>query len=334
MSRIDSHAHFPGDLPGDLALLEELDLQVLNVCIPRPDPAWRRDKKIYRGLATKYPGRYAWCGGFQPPGEEDFRHPAAWASVAISEVLQDLQDGAVGIKVWKSIGMEIRKADGSYLMIDDPIFTPVFAALADANGTLLTHIGEPLACWRPLTEDSPHAAYYARHPEWHMAGRPGFPSHAELIAARDRLVEKHPDLRIVGAHLASLEYDVEEVSARLARFPNFAVDISSRLLDLARQDRHRVHQFFSNHSDRILFGSDLVQPSRSSLLPAEEHRRQLQAVRERWQAELAFIATDELLTIRGREVRGLGLGESMARKLCEVNPRRWYPRLAAAGVSA
>lgn len=333
MGRIDAHAHFPGDLPEDLALLEELDLRVLNICIPRPDPAWRRDKEIYRRLATSHPERYAWCGGFHPPGEEDFARPEAWTNAVISEVLQDLQEGAVGIKVWKSIGMEIRKPDGSYLMIDDPIFTSVFAALAQANGTLLTHIGEPLACWRPLSEASPHAAYYARHPEWHMADRPDFPGHAELMAARDRLVERHPGLRIVGAHLASLEYDVDAIASRFERYSNFAVDISSRLLDLAQQDRERVRDFFNRYPDRILFGSDLVLPRPSSSLPADERQRLREAARNRWKAEFAFIVGDEVVTIRGREVRGLGLGESMARNLCEVNPLRWYPRLAPTGAA-
>ncbi len=310
-------------------MLEELDLRLLNVCIPRLDKTWRKDKAIYRGLAQKHPRRYAWIGGFDPPATDDFARPSSWVRRAVRQVRQDLAAGAVGIKVWKSIGMEVRRPDGGYPMIDDPLFEPVLGAIEEAGATLLAHIGEPRACWRPLDEESPHAAYYARHPEWHMAGRTGFPSHEELIAARDRVVERHPRLRVVGAHLGSLEYDVGEVAARLDKYPNFAVDTSSRLLDLALQDRGEVRAFFRRYRQRILFGTDIVRPRRSSRLPAAERRQVIAASRERWQAELAFFATGEMLTLRGREVRGLDLGQELADELCIANPRRWYPGLAA-----
>lgn len=327
MSYVDAHVHYHGDHPDDLALLAELDLRLLNVSVPRPDPAWRRAKAAYRRLAERHPERYAWCGGFAPPAAEDFERPAAWVERALAEVRSDLAAGAVAIKVWKSIGLEIRKPCGRYLMIDDEIFDPIFGHLAEVGVPLLAHIGEPRACWRPLTEESPHAAYYARHPEWHMAGRPDVPSHEELIAARDRVLEKHPQLRVVGAHLGSLEYDVGEIAARFERYPGFAVDTSSRLLDLALQDRERVRGFFRRHADRIVFGTDLVSMVPSTTLDAAGRRDKLAAARERWRAELAFLATDGPVVLRGREVRGLGLAPDLVDTVCRHNPRRWYPRL-------
>lgn len=329
MDRIDAHIHYLGDHPSDVAQLEELGLKLLNICIPRPDPIWRRDKAIYRRLAQGFPRRFAWCGGFDPPGTDDLAAPDGWIAATLDEVARDLEDGAVGIKVWKCIGMEIRKPDGSYLMIDDPIFRPIWRALAQADSTLLAHIGEPRACWRPLSEDSPHRDYYRRNPQWHMAGRTDIPSHQELIAARDRVVETHPDLRFIGAHLGSLEYDVDEVAARFERYENFAVDTSSRLLDLAAQERSKVRRFFERFHDRILFGTDIVLRQRSSELEPEAHRRRLAEDRRRWQAELDFLTHEAKVVIRGREVEGLGLGADLVHELSVVNPRRWYPRLAA-----
>ena len=104
-----------------------------------------------------------------------------------------------------------------------------------------------------------------------MFNKPDFPSHEQLIAARDNVLAKHPTLRFIGAHLGSLEFDVDEVAARLARYPNFAVDISARLGDLAIQDSAKVRQFFLDYPDRILFGTDIVmrQPP-SSMSPSEK----------------------------------------------------------------
>ena len=40
------------------------------------------------------------------------------------------------------------------------------------------------------------------------------------------MLEKHPDLKFVGAHLASLEWSLDELAKRLDKFPNMRVDLS------------------------------------------------------------------------------------------------------------
>jgi len=80
-------------------------------------------------------------------------------------------------------------------MPDDPLLDPIYARIAARNKSLLMHIAEPLACWLPLDEKSPHYGYYSQNPEWHMYGKKRFPSHQELIQARDNVVARHPNLR-------------------------------------------------------------------------------------------------------------------------------------------
>jgi hypothetical protein len=43
--------------------------------------------------------------------------------------------------------------------------------------------------------------YFKNHPEYHMYLHPEYPTYDDQINARDRFVEKHPDMRFVGAHL-------------------------------------------------------------------------------------------------------------------------------------
>ena len=275
MSIIDAHTHLAGDHPESLAMLEELDLKVLNICVSR-DPAgqWRHQVERYRRLADAHPSRFAWCTTFDIPGFDD----PAYADRVIRQLEADFAAGAVGCKVWKNVGMEIRKPDGQFLMIDEPVLEPIFAYLEQTNRTVMTHIAEPLACWQPLTPGNPHCAYYTKHPEWHMFGRAGVPSHENLMAARDRVLARHPRLRVVGAHLGSLEYDVGQIALRLACYPNFAVDTSARLLDLAGQDRSKVREFFLAWQDRIIFGTDIVAAQDHSGL-SDDQRRQLLAAR-------------------------------------------------------
>ena len=221
--------------------------------------------------------------------------------------------------------MDVRRPDGSFLMIDDPIFAPIFNYLSVGGHTLLLHMAEPLACWQPLDERSPHYDYYRTHPQWHMYNQPAHPSHAELIAARDHVLERYPDLRVVGAHLASLEYDVDEVADRLQKYPNFAVDISARLGDLALQDSSKVRDFFIAYQDRILFGTDVVMREKPSLLAEAERAASIRDLRHTYEVHFAYLETTGPLTIRGIETHGLSLPQPILDKVYRENALRWYP---------
>ena len=49
---------------------------------------------------------------------------------------------------------------------------------------------------------------------------------------------------MIGAHIGSLEYDVDEVAKRLDTYPNFHVEVSARTRDLTRQPSSKVRAFF------------------------------------------------------------------------------------------
>jgi predicted TIM-barrel fold metal-dependent hydrolase len=260
-AHIDAHLHLACDGEAGLAMLDELDLMLLNISVPVPDrQKWRARTAVFRSLAEQHPQRFAWVAGFDlPTWDADGTLEADYAERVIAGLAEDLDAGAVGVKIWKNVGMEVIKPSGDYLMVDDPLYDPIYEFLARRDTTLLLHIGEPLSCWLPLDDpEDPHYGYYSKNPQWHFHGRDDVPSHQQIMDARDRMVAGNPDLRVVGAHLASLEYDVAEVARRFDEFPNFAVDTSARLLDLARQDVGTVRDFFEAYADRILFGTDIV----------------------------------------------------------------------------
>lgn len=323
-SKIDAHIHYADDAPEFLELLESLDLKLLNICFAGDyNDDWRAQASLYAGMEAMRPDRFAWVTTFDLPRFDD----TGYVESVIESLTADFNGGAVGCKLWKNIGMAVHKPDGSFLMIDDPLFTPIFEYLSRGNHTLLMHMAEPLACWRPLDERSPHYDYYRTHPQWHMYQHPEYPSHAELIAARDRVVERHPALRIVGAHLASLEYDVDEVAARFERYPNFAVDISARLGDLAMQNSDKVRDFFIKYQDRILFGTDVVMQTRPSQMTEEDRRTAVESLRSTYELHFAYLETAESLTVGKIKTRGISLPQTVLDKVYRTNALRWYPAL-------
>ncbi|HLK59242.1 MAG TPA: amidohydrolase family protein [Chthonomonadaceae bacterium] len=322
MKKIDAHIHFAADEPESLGILQENDLKLLNICVATSGPhPWREQAETYRRLIEEDPARFAWCTSFDLPRFDDPQY--------IEKVLEDLDRdfaaGAIACKVWKNIGMEVLAPSGAFLMPDDPLLDPIYLHITARNKALLMHIAEPLACWQPLDERNPHYGYYSKHPEWHMYGKSGMPSHSELIQARDNVLARHPELRIIGAHLGSLEYDVQEVANRFERFPNFAVDISARLADIAFQDTATVRQFFLDYQDRILFGTDLVSPLSMADQPTEQRERKLAYFKQSYREHFQYLETEDTFEMLGREVQGIGLPPEVLEKVYYTNALRWYP---------
>ena len=112
--------------------------------------------------------------------------------------------GAVAVKIWKEVGIDIKNRDGKFILPDDPLFDPIYEHLAKIGKPLHAHLAEPIDAWLPLDKDSSHYSYYSTNPQWHLYGKPEYPSHAAIIAARDNVMKKHPTLVVVGAHLDSV----------------------------------------------------------------------------------------------------------------------------------
>ncbi|MCK4277356.1 MAG: amidohydrolase family protein, partial [Phycisphaerae bacterium] len=238
MPLIDAHAHYGGEHPKTLAWMAQQNVKVLNICVGGRSERWRKQAELYRRCAEQHPDRYAWVTSFTLP---DFKDPK-YAEKVIEDLKRDFTDGAVGCKVWKSVGMFIKKPDGAHLQIDDPIFEPIFSWLEAEGHTLVVHVADPIGRWRPLDEKDPYYDLYKKTPRGQMYGREGVPSHGEILASRDRVIERHPKLRVVGCHLGSMEHDLGELAKRFDKYPNFAVDTSGlrRITALAAHDREKV----------------------------------------------------------------------------------------------
>ena len=138
---IDAHIHYGDDDAQLLQLLADFDLQLLNICVAEDaHGAWREQATRYQQLATRYPQRFAWCTSMDLPRFDDAHYHAK----VLTALDADFAAGAVACKIWKNIGMEVRKPDGSFLMVDDPYFDPIFEHMVAHTYPLLTHIAEPL----------------------------------------------------------------------------------------------------------------------------------------------------------------------------------------------
>lgn len=213
--RIDVHVHvFRPEAAYD-DMLRRLSLRVLNICVvdkyERGFADGQAQHRAALALSRTTHQRAAWCSTFDPQNWEE----PGFAHRTISDLEATFRDGAVAVKMYKDIGLELKSRSGEYLMPDNPTFSVILDAIEKHGKTLFTHFAEPSAAWRPLDSSRPHYSYYKEYPAWHMFLHPERPSKEAVLDARDRMLRDHPNLRVIGCHLGSMEEDVNDVARRL-----------------------------------------------------------------------------------------------------------------------
>ncbi len=323
VKKMDVHIHINSDRAFFVEKAKEDNFQLINVSLEYDDGWNDVYNKFEYGLIQheKFPETVEMVTAFAVSDWDNEN----WEARVISWLDSCFDQGALGVKVWKNIGMVSRDTAGNLIQIDDSRFDPIFRFIQARDKTLIGHLGEPKNCWLPLDSmtTNNNRRYFESHPEYYMYLHPEMPSHKELMEARDNMLAKHPDLRFVGAHLGSLEYDVDELARTLDRFPNMAVDLAARMGNLFYQtasDREKVRDFFISYQDRILYGTDLGDNGQRS---REELSRAMEAS---WKRDWEYFVTDNEMQseLIDKPFRGLQLPKEVVDKVFYRNAVKWF----------
>jgi len=322
--KVDTHVHIDSDRGYFEDQAAEDNFALLTINVDHSNQA-ELDAQlvIARATAKKHPGRvfYEPSFYFDTTGWGSDQ----WSSRVIAYLDKSISEGAVGVKVWKNIGMTVRDRSGKFIMIDDPALKPVFDFIISKNLSVTGHIGEPRNCWLPLEKMTIKGDknYFKENPQYHMFLHPDYPSYEDQINSRDHLLELHPDMKFIGCHLGSLEYDVNELAKRLDKYPNMAVDMAARISHLQLQtvsDREKVRNFCIKYQDRLMYGTDLDDGRGGN-------REELgKALHGTWFADWKYFVTDEEFTsgqFDGR-YKGLKLPAEVVDKIYSKNAIKWY----------
>lgn len=199
-----------------------------------------------------YPDRFY---TFTEPSYSLFLDPN-YPKLQAQAIEQAHQAGARGLKILKTLGLYLRTniTTGTLVKIDDPRFDPMWDACGQLNMPVAIHISDPVAFFTPADRFNERYEELTNHPDWSFHGR-DFPSNAELIEARNRVIARHPKTRFIVLHVGNFAENLGNVSENLDRFDNMTVDIAARIGELGRQPRV-ARAFFDKYQDRILFGTD------------------------------------------------------------------------------
>ena len=329
--KFDAHVHANVEDARFLEIARRDGFEMLSINVDYPDfPPLAIQAGVAHAMRAADGRTFVFATAFSMEG---FGSPD-WTRRTIAQLDAAFARGAIAVKVWKNIGMVAKDTAGKRVFIDDPRFDGVMAHLEARGIPLIAHQAEPKNCWLPLDQmtTANDREYFKAHPEYYMYLHPEEPSYEALMAARDRFVARHPRLAFDGAHMASIEWSVDELARFFDRYPNAVVDLAARMSNLQVQsnaDVEKVRAFFIKYQDRILYGTDLTEsppdpaaraqnPPATNDFPAEADRV--------WRADWRYLATPLSQRVEAiqADAKGLNLPREVVDKIYWKNAERFF----------
>ena len=252
---IDAHIHV-------LPQWAELAVRVMDRCniecsvnMGWMDAFGARLKEMLK-VFSRYPGRFVQLGNIDWKGIDSPK----FGKRAADGLEASVEAGARGLKIFKSLGLELRGRDGELIRVDDRRLDPVFERAGILGVPVLIHTADPSWFWKPIgPRNFWSGVLEGEYASWSYY-RKGLPSREELLAERDNLIERHRDTVFVLPHLASLEDDPLAFAETLEAYPNVYADISARLPIMVRTETRKKtwRDILIKYADRIVFGTDLI----------------------------------------------------------------------------
>jgi len=306
----------PGQLDQIVKWMDELNIRTM---INSTGGYGENLARTLKDLPGRYPGRFL---VHTEPAWDKIAEPgyAVWQA---EEIIKAKKAGAVGIKVLKELGLYLRKevTTGKLLAVDDPRFDPMWETAGSLGMPVFIHTADPDAFFIPIDRYNERWEELSNHPDWAFLGG-DYPSKAELLAARNRVIARHPKTIFVGHHVANHPENLAEVSEWMDKYPNLWVETGARLGELGRQPR-AARSFFEKYQDRIMMGTDAT--------PNAEAYPQQDLKPEMFRCYFRFFETlDEYFDYspapvppQGRwKIYGIGLPDSILKKVYHNNAAR------------
>ena len=255
---IDVHSHSdmsgirsPEDVDAWVRTMDEVGVERSVVFTGATGAEFDRQADLF---LARHPGRFqVWCSldtsALDAPG---------YPERAVAELVRCHGKGARGVgemsdKGWGLGGSEKSPLPRSKrLHVDDARLDPFWRKCAELKIPVNIHIADHPSCWQPL---GPKQERTPDFQHFNMVGK-DVPSFDELLAMRDRLVDRHPETTFIFCHLSNQGHDTAALAKLLDRRRNVFLDISARDYELGRQPR-ASRRFLERYADRILFGTDM-----------------------------------------------------------------------------
>ncbi len=189
-------------------------------------------------------------GGIGKPG---------WTEEAVKQLEADVKNGAQGLKIYKSLGLNVKDSNGKRVAVDDPRLDPIWAKCGELGIPVLIHTADPKSFWDPMDRYNERWLELKLHPGRRRGANDPVPWD-KLLTEQHSVFRKHPKTTFINAHMGWYPNDLAKLDSVMKVYPNTLVEIGAVIAELGRQPR-AAKKFFEKYQDRILFGKDSWVPS-------------------------------------------------------------------------
>ncbi len=177
-----------------------------------------------------------------------------WIENALKELEEDVQNGAAGLKIYKSLGLSYEDIDGNRIAVDDPRIDPIWKKCGELGIPVLIHSADPKSFW------DEHDKYNERWLELKLRpvrkrGLNDPVPWEKIIQEQHGVFANNPNTTFINAHMGWFANNLDTIGVILDRYANVNVGIGAVIAELGRQPR-RALKFFNEYQDRILFAKD------------------------------------------------------------------------------
>ncbi|WP_242158509.1 amidohydrolase family protein [Aestuariivivens sediminis] len=252
---IDVHGHqyqmANQDLAPVIAAMDTLNMAIMVNLSGRSGAVLQQ---AVNNINRNYPDRFVVFANI------DFNGAGApgWIEKTIAQLREDVNHGAKGLKVYKSLGMYNKDVDGNRLAIDDERLAPIWDTCGELGIPVLIHAADPKPFWDDFDANNERWLELKTHPRRKRSDDNPAPWE-QIIAEQHHLFKKHPKTTFINAHMGWLANNLGRLGELLDEIPNMNVGIAAIIAELGRQPRF-ARAFFIKYQDRILFGKDSWKP--------------------------------------------------------------------------
>lgn len=252
---IDIHGHqyrmSSQDLSPVIAAMDTLNMAIMVNLSGR---SGNELMKSVQNIKEHYPNRFVLFANvnFDGVGSKN------WIENTVEQLRKDVANGAVGLKVYKSLGMRNKDSNGERVAIDDIRLDPIWVLCGELGIPVLIHAADPKPFWEEFDGNNERWLELKTHPRRKRDADNPVPWE-QIIAEQHAMFKKNPNTKFINAHMGWYANDLGRLGELLDEMPNMSVGIGAIIAELGRQPRF-AKKFFKKYQNRILFGKDSWKP--------------------------------------------------------------------------
>ena len=251
---VDVHLHLNALMPRSQLdqLIVDMDQLNLTVGVNLSGGSGDRLANQVRTFEEAYPGRFAVFTNIDFSQIDD----PNFGAIAAAQIERDVEAGAKGIKIFKSLGLWTAGASGQRIQVDDPRLGPIWTKAGQLGIPVLIHSADPKEFWADMDVNNERWLELKLRPQRKQEAPPTW---EQVISEQLNMFRKHPETTFIAAHLAWMGNDLGRLARTLDEIPNMNVGLGAVIYEPGRQPSF-AREFFIKYQDRILMGKDSWAP--------------------------------------------------------------------------